>query len=29
MQGKKTHEQTLRTLERKSDIPDERRTHVD
>jgi hypothetical protein len=26
MQGKKTHEQTIRTLERKADIPDARST---
>jgi hypothetical protein len=26
MQGKKTHEQQLRILERKSDVPDARRT---
>ena len=29
MQGKKTHEQQLRTLERKSDVPDGRQTEAD
>ena len=29
MQGKKTHEQTIRTLERKPQVPDIRRTKAD
>ena len=29
MQGKKTHEQQLRTLERKPDVPDARRTEAE